>query len=432
MWKKSSALLLAGMLVLTGCAGEASMVRDSIVQSLDKPNYDYEGTLKLTGDIDKLPAALGETPDAQGTALLAALKAGVTVKGSQLDLENTKAVIEVNDDKLLRDNNLWTGDKKASVELLVNKDSFFVKSPLDSKYLVMSADVSGDLTGVGASEGVNPAKLKEYQEKMNDLTISFIKKYVAKYGYKLNNVKNLGAVTVDLPNGEKVETTHIAIQLDAKELVNMFFYTANDAVASQDVKAFAIDMMVLSTSLQEEMFPEDGRTTDAEKRTMAEAAVTAGLAEAKVWLDEVGKTYTTDKVVEEMKVAGFHGLNWNLDFYIDKNKMPVQQKSALNVTFQVEEMKEALTVGLEADQYAFNFGKATKYEIPAASAGVTVEQLYNDEKAIDSFSDKGFFRHFVQSTLDSYKAQKEWEAEWAEWEEFEDVEETEAVEEPAA
>lgn len=422
MWKKGSALLIAGMLVLSGCSGEASLVRDSIVQTLDKPNYDYQGTLKLTGDIDKLPEALGEPVDPEGKAVLEALKAGVTVKGSQLDLENAKAVIEVNDDKLLRDNKLWSGDKKASVELLVSKDSFYLKSPLDSKYLVMSADVSGDLAAMGASEAANPAKLKEYQEKMNDLTISFIKKYVAKYGYKLNNVKNLGATTVELPNGEKAEATHIAIKLDAKELVNMFFYTANDAVASQDVKAFAIDMMLLSTSLQEEMFPEDGKTTEAEKRATAEAAVTSGLAEAKKWLEESGKVYTADKVVEEMKAAGFHALNWNLDFYINKDKLPVQQKSALSVTFQVDGMKQPLTVGLEADQYAYNFGKATKYEIPGKDAGVTVEQLYNDEKAIDSFSDKGFFRLFVQSSLDQYKAQKEWEEEWANWELEEGVE----------
>ncbi|HZG83113.1 MAG TPA: hypothetical protein VEZ13_20340 [Brevibacillus sp.] len=427
MWKKGSALLVAGMLVLSGCSGEASLVRDSIVQTLDKPNYDYQGTLKLTGDIDKLPEALGEPIDPEGKAVLEALKAGVTVKGSQLDLENAKAVIEVNDDKLLRDNKLWSGDKKASVELLVSKDSFYLKSPLDSKYLVMSADVTGDLSAMGASEAANPAKLKEYQEKMNDLTISFFKKYVAKYGYKLNNVKNLGATTVELPNGEKAEATHIAIKLDAKELVNMFFYTANDAVASQDVKAFAIDMMVLSTSLQEEMFPEDGKTTEAEKRTTAEAAVTSGLAEAKKWLEESGKVYTADKVVEEMKAAGFHALNWNLDFYINKDKLPVQQKSALNVTFQIDGMKQPLTVGLEADQYAYNFGKATKYEIPGKDAGVTVEQLYNDEKAIDSFSDKGFFRHFVQSSLDQYKAQKEWEEEWANWE-LEEAAEGEAAE----
>lgn len=77
-------------------------------------------------------------------------------------------------------------------------------------------------------------------------------------------------------------------------------------------------------------------------------------------------------------------------------------------------MKEPLTVGLFADQYAFNFGKATKFEIPAKDAYLTAEDLYKDEKAINNFSDKGFMRHFAQSLVDDLKWQKELEAEWAE------------------
>lgn len=412
MWKKGSALLLAGTLLLTGCAGEASLVRDSIVASLDKPNYDFQGTLKLTGDLDKLPAALGDTEaETKGKALLSALEAGVTIKGSQLDLKNAKIEMEVNDDKLLRDNHLWAGDKKASVELLVNDDKFYAKTPLDSKYLLISPDASGGFAELGGSQAVSPEKLKEYQDKMNDLALNFMKKYIAKYGYTLNDAKNLGTETVSLPNGEKVEATHVAIKLDAKELVKMFYFTANDAVASQDVKAFAVDMMVLTNTLQEEMFPEEGKTTEAEKRAVAEATVTAGLKAAKEWLDKTGKEYTPDKIVEEMKKEGFHGLAWNLDFYIDKNKMPVHQVSTLTVTFQAPEMKEPATVGLKADQYTYNFGKATKFDIPAKDAGITVEQLYKDEKAIDSFSDKGFLRPIAESLLEQYKWQKEWEAE---------------------
>lgn len=429
MWKKGSALLLAGMLVLTGCASEASLVRDSIVASIDKPNYDFEGTLKLTGDVEKLPAALGEPEtDKEGQAILAALKAGVTAKGTQLDLNNAKIQFEVNDDKLLRDNKLWTGDKKASVELLVSDNKVYAKSPLDSKYLVIDAADSNPFGGISGTEGVNPAKLKEYQDKMNDLTLNFIKKYVGKYGYKLADAKNLGVEKVTLPNGEKVDATHIAIKIDAKELVKMFFFTANDAVASQDVKTFAIDMMVLTNTMTEELYPEMGKTTEAEKRALAEATIAEGLKSAKQWLDETGKIYTPEKIVEEMKKEGFQNLAWNLDFYVDSAKMPVHQKSSLNVTIQTTEMKQALTIGLEADQYAFNFGKATKYEIPGKDAGVTVEQLYADEKAIDGFSDKGFMRPFAESLLEQHKWQKEMEAEWAEYDaELEEAEAAEVV-----
>lgn len=420
MWKKGSALLLAGMLTLTGCAGEASLVRDAIVTSIEKPNYDYQGTVKLTGDVDKLPELAGEAADEQGLALLEALKAGVTVKGSQLDLENTRVILEVNDDKLLRDNGLWTGDSKASVEVIVNGDNVYAKSPLDSKYLLISTDptsISGD------AEAVDPAKLKEYQEKINKLTLDFIKNYVSKYGYKLNNVKNLGAATVELPDGEKVETTHIAIQLDAKELVNMFFYTANDAVANEEVKAFAVDLLVLTSSLQEEISPEAERTTEAEKRAIAEETVTAGLESAKAWLAETSAVYTPDKVVEELKAGGLQALNWDVDFYITEDKVPVQQVSELSVTFQHKEMKAPLTLGLFADQFTYNFGEATAYDIPTEESGLTVAQLHEDAEAINSFSDKGFFRHIVQTLVDDYATQKEWEQEWQE--ELEDLEEAE-------
>ncbi len=422
MWKKGSALLVAGMLVLTGCSGEASLVRDSIVASIEKPNYDYQGTLKLTGDVDKLPAAFGETEtDKEDTAVFAALKAGVTMKGSQLDLKNTKVAFEVNDDKLLRDNKLWDGDKKASVELIVADDNFYAKSPLDSKYLKVSADTTA-LGGFGGADA-DPAKLKEYQDKMNDLTINFMKKYIAKYGYTLSNAKNLGVETVSLPNGEKVQATHINIKIDAKELVKMFFFTANDAVASKDVKDFAIDMMVLATSLEEEMNPELGKTTEAEKRKLAETTVTEGIKSAKEWLDETTKVYTPEKVVEELKKEGFHGLAWNLDFYIDSAKMPVHQKSELSVTFQTDDLSQPLTVGLAADQYVYNFGKATKYDIPAKDAGLTVEQLYEDEKAINNFSDKGFMRPIAESLLEQHKWQVEWE---------EELEDADATAEPVA
>ncbi|QRG66251.1 hypothetical protein [Brevibacillus choshinensis] len=422
MWKKGSALLVAGMLVLTGCSGEASLVRDSIVASIEKPNYDYQGTLKLTGDVDKLPAAFGETEtDKEDAAVFAALKAGVTMKGSQLDLKNTKVAFEVNDDKLLRDNKLWAGDKKASVELIVAGDNFYAKSPLDSKYLKVSADTTA-LGGFGGSDA-DPAKLKEYQDKMNDLTINFMKKYIAKYGYTLSNAKNLGVETVSLPNGEKVQATHINIKIDAKELVKMFFFTANDAVASKDVKNFAIDMMVLATSLEEEMNPELGKTTEAEKRKLAETTVTEGIKSAKEWLDETTKVYTPEKVVEELKKEGFHGLAWNLDFYIDSAKMPVHQKSELSVTFQTDDLSQPLTVGLAADQYVYNFGKATKYDIPAKDAGLTVEQLYEDEKAINNFSDKGFMRPIAESLLEQHKWQVEWE---------EELEDADATAEPVA
>lgn len=407
MWKKGSALLLALTLVLTGCSGNAALVRDSVVASLEKPNYDFQGSLKLVGDVDQLPEALGEPADAEGIALLNALKAGVSVKGSQLDLQNAKMTVEVNDDKLLRDQGLWTGDKKAGVEFIVSGNDVFAKSPLDQKYLKVDSNNPSGLAFGGAAD-IDPAKLKEYQDKMNKLSMDFLKKYIAKYGYKLSNVKNAGEVTVELPNGEKVNTTHITINLDTKELLQMAFYTANDAVANQDVKNFAVELVVLTKQLEEAIDPEIEKTTDAQKRSQAEIAVAAGMAAAKAWLDTEGKNYTPEKIIEMGKESGFHGVNWTLDFYINDAKMPVRQTSTLNVTFSPNPEKKdekPLTLGLEADALSYNFDKATKYDVPAKDAALTVEALKADEKAIEAFDKNGFFRKFVESLI----SEPEWE-----------------------
>lgn len=409
MWKKGSALLLALMLLLTGCAGEASLVRDAMVASLEKQNYDFEGTFKLTGDIDKLPDALGKQPDKESAAILAAVKAGVTVKGTVLDTKNMKFNVEVNDDKLLREKQFWTGDKKASLELVINDGKLFAKTPLDQKYLLFDTNVA-NAAALGENVKVDAAKIKEYQDKMNKLAIDFMKKYFATYGYKLSNAKNLGTETVQLPNGEKVKATHVAVKLDAKELINMFFYTANDAVTNQEVKKFAIDMMVLSNSLNEELLNPEKKTSEAEKRAIAEAMVTAGLAQAKQWLDTEGKKQTPEQLLEKAKQNGFHGVTLNMDFYITEEKLPVRQKSTLSVTFQAPKMKQPLTIGLESDQSSYNFSKATKYDVPSKDAAVTLDQLKQDKKAFDAFNEKGFLRMFAEKALEEHQSLEQFKA----------------------
>ncbi|REK61241.1 MAG: hypothetical protein DF221_16615 [Brevibacillus sp.] len=410
MWKKGSALLLALMLLLTGCAGEASLVRDAMVASLEKHNYDFEGTIKLTGDIDKLPAALGkQQQDKESAAILAAVQAGVTVKGTVLDTKNMKFNVEVNDDKLLREKQFWTGDKKAALEVVINDGKLFAKTPLDQKYLLFDTNVI-NAAALGENVKVDAAKIKEYQDKMNKLAIDFMKKYFATYGYKLSNAKNLGTETVQLPNGEKVKATHVAVNLDAKELINMFFYSANDAVTNQEVKKFAIEMMVLSNSLNEELLNPEKKTSEAEKRAVAEAMVTAGLAKAKQWLDTEGKKQTPEQLLEKAKQNGFHGVTLNMDFYITEEKLPVRQKSTLNVTFQVPEMKQPLTIGLESDQYSYNFNKATKYDVPSKDAAVTLDQLKQDKKALDAFREKGFLRVFAEKALEEHQALEQFKA----------------------
>lgn len=404
MWKKWGILFLAAMFILTGCAGEASLVRDSIVSSMEKPNYNYSGSFKLTGSPEKLLELFGEE-NADAKALIEALKAGVTANGSQLDLQRAKVVLQANDDKLLRDKGLWTGENKAAIELLVDNNSVYAKTPLDSKYLKL--DVNSPM--LAEKEAIDPKKLQELQVKLNKLTFDFTKNYIAKYGFTLSQVKNHGSKTVTLPDGQSVKATQISISLDLKELANMLLYSANDATTNQDLKNFAVEMVTLTSMIAGETDGTGKTLSEAEYRAQAQVMVEMGMKSYTEWWNNEGKKYTADQIVQMAKAEGIEAVNWNLDFYIDENKTRVQQKNNFNVTLKnkADQSKEAVTFGFESDQYVWNVGKATPFDLPKAEQTVTPEQLKKDKEALKAFNEKGFLNVFIKTFLDEQQVELE-------------------------
>jgi len=401
MWKQGSFLLLALMLLLAGCSSEASLVRDAIVTSLDKPNYEIHGTMKLVGDLEKLPEVLGESTDPEFAALADALKAGITITGAQSDLRNANLVLKVNDDKLLRESGMWSGEQIAQAEMVLHDDMVYIKTPLDQKFVAM--DSRYQTSDAHSANNLDPVKLNELNDKMNTLAQDFIKKYIAKYGYKLNHAKNLGRETVKLPNGQSVQATHVSIELDLKELVSMFLFAAKDATTNAEVKKFAVELMVLTQALEEEHEGKAKKSTEAEKRAMAEASVTIGMNALKEWLDTEGKKYTADEIVRMAKEEGLNELKWTLDYYIDDAKIPVHQTGTLLLTFQQPESKQPLTFGLETDFYMFNVGNATSISVPKADQTVTMEMLAADRQTLSHFHEKSFLRKWIEWELEQQK-----------------------------
>ncbi len=391
MWKKGSILLLAFLLLLTGCSSQASLVRDAMVKSWDNPNYDYKGTLKLVGDFQKLNDVAGDKMDDEAKMLLSTLQSGVTLEGSQKDINTGKIVLTLNEDKILRDHNLWTGDQKASMEVLVNKQDVYLKSPLDTKYLALSPSTSGT--------PIDPAKLKEFQEKLQTLMISFMKKYVAQYGYKLSNVTNHGQESVQLPNGEKVDTTHISIAMDAKEILNLLLYTAKDATTNQEVRTFAIDLLTLVSQYSD---PKDSPLPPGlDQRKQAELMVDMALASMKKEIENFEKTNSVDKLLADAKKKGLEGLTLNFDYYINADKLPVQSSSKILVTFKDPQgkVKDPFTFGLESQSQIWNWGKSTSFSFPTADQTVSEQQLAKDPNAIKAFNEKGFFYQLLKMAL---------------------------------
>jgi len=401
MWKQGSFLLLALMLLLAGCSSEASLVRDAIVTSLDKPNYEIHGTMKLVGDLEKLPEVLGGSTDPEFAALANALKAGITITGAQSDLRNANLVLTVNDDKLLRESGMWSGEQKAQAEMVLHDDMVYIKTPLDQKFVRM--DSRYQTSGAHGANNLDPVKLNELNDKMNTLVLDFMKKYIAKYGYKLNQVKNLGRETVKLPNGQSVQATHVTVELDLKELASMFLFAAKDATTNAEVKKFAVELMVLTQALEEDQQGAAKKTTEAEKRAAAEATVTIGMNALKEWLDTEGKKYTANEIVRMAKEEGLNDLKWTLDYYIDDAKMPVHQTGTLLLTLQQPGWKQPLTIGLETDSYVYNVGNVTSISVPKADQTVTMEMLSADRQTLSHFHEKSFLRKWIEWELEEQR-----------------------------
>ncbi|MGC5328673.1 copper amine oxidase N-terminal domain-containing protein [Brevibacillus sp. SYSU BS000544] len=397
MLKKGSILLLAFLLLLTGCSQEAALVRDSAVASMEKQNYDFKGTLKLTGDFEKAMKDAGEDEQEEALAIISALTSGVTLEGSQRDLKTAKYVITLNDDKVLRDHNMWKGEQKAALELFIADQDVYVKTPIDKKYL--SANSMGS-----ADAAIDAEKMKEFQKKLNDLTISFMKKYIAKYGYKLSNAKNLGTTTVELPNGEKVSATHITMTLDAKEILTMLLFTAKDATMNKDVRTFAVDVLMLTNEFYSSIAKDEEEMSffpPIKERKDAEALVDKGIEGLKAEIDKFEKTSSIDKVLEDAKKEGFESFTMKLDTYITSDKLPVRSTSSMQLSFKDmgSDTQEPLTFGLEADQYSWNWGKATAFTLPTPDQAISVLQIEENPKLIKEFNQDGFFYRILKEAF---------------------------------
>lgn len=384
-WKKGAALFLAAMLLLAGCSGEASLVRDAVVASLDNPNYDYQGTLKVTGNFEELLSLSGEGADGRVKAVLDALEAGVTFSGSQLDLNRAKVVLELNDDRVLREHGLWSGDDKAALEVLVDTNTTYLKSPLDEKYIAI------DAAALDPSE-VDPKAVQAFQQKLNDLTFDFLKSYFAEYGFELSQVENHGKQTVTLPNDEEVEATHISITLDTKELINLLLYTAKDAASNEEVRSFAIDFLTAVKEFAEANGEEFELPAEDIEQTVDEA-----LSSLQAAIDTFEQTYTVDELVEMAKEAGLTSLELKLDYYIDEDKLPVRSITELDLSFEDPsgELAVPISLGLESDTYAWNFGEASEFSFPAADETITLEQLA-EQGEVDGLHKDGFLYAIVQ------------------------------------
>src|SRR5690606_6549168 len=89
--------------------------------------------------------------------------------------------------------------------------------------------------------------LQTIQEKVREVFTA----YLADYDFSLKQIRDLGQKTISLPNGSKVDTTQIQIELSVLDLLNMLHYSLNHFVQDAEFQEAFYSMLVDMTLLEE-------------------------------------------------------------------------------------------------------------------------------------------------------------------------------------
>ncbi|TPG69557.1 hypothetical protein EEL32_13065 [Brevibacillus laterosporus] len=410
-----AAVLASSVLVMTGCSTDGVMLRDATLNSLEKGSYNLAGSFKLTGNFDEVLKKQQALTDEQA-GILQSVKDGISFEGVQADT-SSKITMTLNNDKALRDHKVWEGKDKASVEMIVDKQDIYLKSPIDKKYLKYAQDMQ-----LAGTNNLDPALVKKFSEDVNKLSMNFANKYIKGFDFKGSSVQNKGEETVKLPNGEELKATHLTIELDTKNIIELAYYIAKDATVNPEVRSFAIDLASMANKFSDQIIePKKTLLKDEEYRKTATEQVDLLVAAAKVGISDFEKENSPEKLVELAKTeGGLQNLKLKLDYWIDKDKLPVRSSVTIDVAVKDPSAtaKDAtpITFGLISESYQWNFGKATPFVVPGKNDFINYSDLAKDKEAIKNFDEKGFFHKIIKEVQKQEEEMKAFEAEMEELE----------------
>ncbi|QOS99076.1 hypothetical protein JNUCC42_22290 [Brevibacterium sp. JNUCC-42] len=411
-----AAVLASSVLVMTGCSTDGVMLRDATLNSLEKGSYNFAGSFKLTGNFDEVLKKQQALTDEQA-GILQSVKDGISFEGVRADTASSKITMALNNDKALRDHKVWEGKDKASVEMIVDKQDIYLKSPIDKKYLKYAQDMQ-----LAGTNNLDPALVKKFSEDVNKLSMNFANKYIKGFDFKGSSVQNKGEETVKLPNGEELKATHLTIELDTKNIIELAYYIAKDATINPEVRSFAIDLASMANKFSDQIIePKKTLLKDEEYRKTATEQVDLLVAAAKVGISDFEKENSPEKLVELAKTeGGLQNLKLKLDYWIDKDKLPVRSSVTIDVAVKDPSAtaKDAMpiTFGLISESYQWNFGKAAPFVVPGKNDFINYSDLAKDKEAIKNFDEKGFFHKIIKEVQKQEEEMKAFEAEMEELE----------------
>lgn len=352
--KKLSVVIIAVILVLTGCSTNALLVANSFKKTMDLSTYESTTSISLSSNLPGFPM------DDKSKLVMGILKDGIVIDTVQKNAQESHSTISLNNPDLILGSELWPFKTAPSFDLFLNGNDLYVKSSVDKKFLALSSEE----TNVPDSM---------VSEKMKQL----LKAFVNQYDYNPQHLEKVDQEKVTFPNGNSLDTTHIRISLDMKEALDMAAYTIENLSRFEGLKDLP------------SLLPTTGETQKEIDLTEIKNNLSDMVQQIKSWK------------VEDLQATGYDA-KLVLNLWIDKDNQIVQNETNINFKLpndfaEQSNRSDQADLNLTIWNQSWNHNKNLTIQYPSEGNIVNVENIKKDIKLLNSF-DKSSPNRFLAKT----------------------------------
>ncbi|UUZ83319.1 hypothetical protein LJK88_05290 [Paenibacillus sp. P26] len=214
--KKISAMVLAGLLILTGCSSNTLLVAESFKKTMDTSSFESKTSISLSVHF---PENANVPLDDNRKPVMDLLKNGIVVDTIRKNDRESHITISANNPAPILSSELWPYPTAPSFDLYINGNDLLVKSSVDKKFLALASEADNPLDSVTS-------------EQMKQL----LKAFVNQYEFNPQHLEKIGQEKITLPDASVSDTTHIRISLDIQEAKDMAVYTVESLSRFEGLK----------------------------------------------------------------------------------------------------------------------------------------------------------------------------------------------------
>ncbi|MGO4888763.1 copper amine oxidase N-terminal domain-containing protein [Anaerobacillus sp. MEB173] len=260
------ALFVALAMVITACTSPAGLLlKEATMKQLELDSFEAKSTISV--DID--------TAEMEDSFVLEAYTKQVDMLNSVVDfyVEGdllSLAGLEVQPNE----------DGKVSLQI-ISKDGNSILASKEDDIGLQLADLSM------MEEELGEGEFEQFIVTIQDAVREFVKAYVDDYGYTLNDIVNHGQVTIQLPNGQSVNTNHIEVSLSVVEVIEMLQYSLNHFIENDELQETFYSTFLGLPLMMGDTASEDAQLSEEELQEMLESIQAEGNAALKGFVDSL-------------------------------------------------------------------------------------------------------------------------------------------------